>query len=267
MAVRAPSLAVQVPRWSARAQSLGVQVPRRAARALRGRETAQGSGTTTPRLPRAARSRPLPAPPGRRLVAGAPSGSPGASARAAAAAGCRLRAAEPSWPVSRGHADRPFLTPERRRLRGLRVRVRSAGSGMRGPARGAGLPVTEAASCPPSRVPGPVSRVARQVAGLPSGPGVSGSAGRRPVPRTLGHGGARGPARGGPAGAVLSAAWRGPAGPWNPGSAEPWAPLRWRGPRGAPGARAPFGCPVARDAQPVRSAAGTPPPCAYWKHS
>lgn len=48
----------------------------------------------------------------------------------------RLRAAEQRWPVSRGHADRPFLTPERRRLRGLRVRVRRAGSGMRGPARG-----------------------------------------------------------------------------------------------------------------------------------
>lgn len=92
------------------------------------------------------------------------------------------------------------------------------------------------------------------MAGLPSGTGVSRSAGRRPVPRTLGHRGASGPARGGPAEAVLSAAWRGPAGPWNPGSAEPWAPLRWRGPRGAPGTRAPFGCPVARDARSLSGA-------------
>lgn len=83
----------------------------------------------------------------------------------------------------------------------------------------------------PARAAGPVSQVARQETGLPSGPGVSGSAGQRPAPRTRGPRGAPGAAP-----RELSRVLRGGAGgPWGPGPCEPWAPLRWPGRRGAPG--------------------------------
>lgn len=151
----------------------------------RGRLATQNRGTTSPRLPRAARARA----PCRRLGAAlgvrSPSGSPRGSAGAAAAAGCGLRAAEASGPVSRGRASCGVLAPRPCRLCRVRVQVRGAdpGSGRGVRVRGAGLPLTGAASCPPS--PGGGTRVAGGAAGgrPPSRAEVVRRARQRPVLR------------------------------------------------------------------------------------
>lgn len=123
---------------------------------------------------------------------------------------------------------------------------------MRGPARVAGLPLTEAASGPSS--PGDWTRVA------------GGAAGDWPLLRAVGvrerwtesgaadTGPQRRPRRG-PAGAVPGAARRGgwPVGSGPLGTVGPAALAR---PSRSTWTRAPLECPVARDAQPVRSAGG-----------
>lgn len=150
----------------------------------RGRLATQNRGTTSPRLPRAARARarPLQAPRG-----GARRPEPlGESARERGSrGGCGLRAAEPSGPVSRGRASCGVLAPRPCRLCRVRVQVRGAdpGSGRGVRVRGAGLPLTGAASCPPS--PGGGTRVAGGAAGgrPPSRAEVVRRARRRPVLR------------------------------------------------------------------------------------
>lgn len=98
--------------------------------------------------------------------------------------------------------------------------VQGAGSGVRGPARVAGLPLAEAASGPSN--PGGRTRVAGGAAGdWP--PLRARSVRERWTEAGAADTGPQRRPRSGPAGAVLGAARRG--GPWGPGPCEPWAPL------------------------------------------